>query len=270
MDRSLYARIITGIILIVIAVLVLYQGGQILTYTALLLFLVINWEFCLMVPTAIVSERVMLFLINLGTLPLLLWRGFSGLGAYLIFAVIFLSTLSCIWVDRNKHDRTVPVDSFFLGLCYVGVLGSFMVYFTRVPNSNSIIAWILAIVVASDTFAYFGGKYFGKKKMSVKISPNKTVFGMYSGFTGAVVASASIGPIANVSATIAQLLFYGFVIGAVAQIGDLFESLIKRRFGVKDSSHFLPGHGGFLDRIDALLFALPIAYLIIIADIKFN
>ena len=130
---------------------------------------------------------------------------------------------------------------------------------------------VLVIVWLADTAAYFAGRAFGKRKLAPHISPGKT----WAGVVGAVVAVIGIAVIAHLGAPDAGLLSNRLlatlgVVGAVllgavvllSIVGDLFESLLKRQAGVKDSSHLLPGHGGFYDRIDALLPTLPLAALL--------
>jgi phosphatidate cytidylyltransferase len=130
---------------------------------------------------------------------------------------------------------------------------------------------VLFIVWLADTAAYFAGRAFGKRKLAPHISPGKT----WAGVAGAVVAVVGVALIAHQVAPGAGLLssrllstlgFVGAVLlGAIVLlsiVGDLFESLLKRQAGVKDSSHLLPGHGGFYDRVDALLPALPLAALL--------
>jgi phosphatidate cytidylyltransferase len=130
---------------------------------------------------------------------------------------------------------------------------------------------VLAIVWLADTAAYFAGRAFGKRKLAPHISPGKT----WAGVVGAVVAVVGVAVIARVVAPDADLLSNRLlarlgVAGAVllgvivllSVVGDLFESLLKRQAGVKDSSRLLPGHGGFYDRVDALLPTLPLAALL--------
>jgi phosphatidate cytidylyltransferase len=130
---------------------------------------------------------------------------------------------------------------------------------------------VLVIVWVADTAAYFAGRAFGKRKLAPHISPGKT----WAGVVGAVVAVIAIAVIAHLVAPDAGLLSNRLlatlgVVGAVllgavvllSIVGDLFESLLKRQAGVKDSSRLLPGHGGFYDRVDALLPTLPLAALL--------
>ncbi|GAB4375835.1 MAG: phosphatidate cytidylyltransferase [Calditrichia bacterium] len=112
-----------------------------------------------------------------------------------------------------------------------------------------------------DTFAYFGGKQFGKHKLAPKTSPNKTVEGGIFGFVSAILTFVILGKIFLPNLTDASLLISGLIVGIWGQVGDLVESRFKRDAGVKDTSTILPGHGGFLDRFDSIIFVSPFFYL---------
>ena len=128
-----------------------------------------------------------------------------------------------------------------------------------------LLATPLALTWFGDSFAYFGGRAWGRRKLIPSVSPGKTVAGALSSLGGTVLIGAlyawlifdlwlgvPLSPIAGAA--------LGLMVSVTAQIGDLAESLLKREAGVKDSGHLLPGHGGILDRFDALLFTLPVTY----------
>lgn len=123
----------------------------------------------------------------------------------------------------------------------------------------------LLVTWVGDSMAYFGGRRWGKSKLAPTVSPNKTVFGGVAGLAGSTVVGGLWGGLvlsqlaeAAVPAMVAAGM--GLVLGALAQVGDLAESVLKREAGVKDSGKLLPGHGGILDRFDALFFTIPAAY----------
>lgn len=118
---------------------------------------------------------------------------------------------------------------------------------------------LLLMIWANDSFAFFGGKYFGKHKFS-KISPNKTIEGLVSGFIFTVL-TGMIFHYFSEKVSLADGIITGIIIGIFAPAGDLFESFLKRYTGVKDSSHIIPGHGGILDRFDSLIFCSPFIYI---------
>lgn len=122
---------------------------------------------------------------------------------------------------------------------------------------------IVALCTAffADTVAYFFGRAWGKHKLYPAVSPKKTIEGSVGGIIGSVLATVGVGSLWTIpSLPISHAIGVGVVASVVGQAGDLVESMIKRTFGVKDSGNILPGHGGMLDRIDALLFVSPVVY----------
>ena len=129
------------------------------------------------------------------------------------------------------------------------------------------ILFVLFLVWAADVGAYFAGRAFGKHKLAVNVSPKKTLEGLVGGLLLALLVAACVGLYFNVSFTRGMgLLMLTVVVGIVSVLGDLFESLLKRERGIKDSSNLLPGHGGILDRIDSLTAAVPVFTLALIVS----
>lgn len=148
----------------------------------------------------------------------------------------------------------------FFGLLYIPFLLGYLVLLRSLPQGVGWIMVMLLIVMSGDSAAYFIGCSFGKHKLYPAVSPNKSVEGALAGLGGSV-AGALLGSylfLEGVSAL--AVIFAALLIGALGQVGDLFESLLKRSFGVKDSGAIIPGHGGILDRLDSILYAAPAAY----------
>ena len=123
--------------------------------------------------------------------------------------------------------------------------------------------WVVMFATwASDTFAYFGGRLWGKTKLAPKISPKKTREGALCGFIGCVATVLLMGCL-WLGYGLLPMLVLGVGIGIFAPLGDLVESILKRFCGIKDSGNFFPGHGGVLDRCDSLIFSVPLAYYFI-------
>lgn len=124
---------------------------------------------------------------------------------------------------------------------------------------------VFMIVWANDTGAYLTGTFFGKRPLYSKLSPKKTMEGLFGGLLFAVVMSAFL-PLIFPSTfgvySVWVMAFYGLLIGLLAVLGDFFESMLKRRANTKDSGKLIPGHGGVLDRIDSFLFAMPVAFIV--------
>jgi phosphatidate cytidylyltransferase len=116
--------------------------------------------------------------------------------------------------------------------------------------------------VASDTSQYYGGRLMGRRLLAPRISPKKTVEGAVSGLVLGTLALAALASWALPGSSMSWRLATGLTVVAAGMAGDLFESLLKRAADVKDSARLIPGHGGVLDRIDALLFAAPVFYLL--------
>ncbi len=127
------------------------------------------------------------------------------------------------------------------------------------------LAWLLIVVLAiwvGDSAAYLGGRAFGKRKLAPRLSPNKTVEGAVCGLVGSTVVACITAGLTGLGLPLPLAAAIGLALGVVGQVGDLSESLLKRQAGIKDSGTLIPGHGGMLDRVDALLFALPVGWAV--------
>lgn len=173
---------------------------------------------------------------------------------------------------RAREGRTplVPrqLASVALGWVYVPFLLGFLLQLrslgplrplpARLPAGAAWLFLVIACCWVMDTAAFGVGKAIGRQKLAPRISPGKTVAGGIAALLAAMVWTAAVGMPLGLSA--AQALALSALLGVVGQVGDLFESLLKRRAGVKDSGALLPGHGGVLDRFDSLLFNAPLAF----------
>ncbi|MFC1692167.1 phosphatidate cytidylyltransferase [Candidatus Latescibacterota bacterium] len=164
--------------------------------------------------------------------------------------------------DRRLEKITLSIFStiypamfiiFLLKIDFLthNIFGTFSQYF---------LVFILLMIWTFDTASYFVGRAFGKHRFFQKISPKKTVEGFIGGLTATITAGVVTGIFVNRSLLI-HFFLISLLVGLSCQIGDLSESIIKRDMGTKDSSHIIPGHGGFLDRFDSLLFAGPSVYM---------
>jgi len=174
--------------------------------------------------------------------------------AVLFFAIVFLFRF------RDLSSVVQQMALLLFGFLYVSLLLGHLGLLRGLPHGREWVYLVLLLVMASDTAAYFTGVSIGRRKLYPAISPNKSVEGALGGLAGCLVG-AFVGkfwflPVLSVS----DCLFLGLGVGVMAQLGDLFESMLKRSFGVKDSGTIIPGHGGILDRLDSLLFAFAPAY----------
>ncbi len=153
-----------------------------------------------------------------------------------------------------------------LGTLYIGLPCVALVWLRNEPTlGREIVLWLLLVVWASDIGAYAAGRLIGGPKLAPRISPNKTWAGLAGGIGAAAATSSGFASHLG-GAHLAQAATLGALLAVAAQLGDLGESWVKRRFGVKDASSLIPGHGGLLDRVDALLVVILIVACIAAAD----
>jgi phosphatidate cytidylyltransferase len=150
------------------------------------------------------------------------------------------------------------------GVIYVGWLLSFLVALRGVDNGRDWLLFALGVTVASDSFAYFIGRATGKHKMAPTISPGKSWEGAIGGAVAAVIAALALKLVLDLPSSYVALGLLGLFASVVGQAGDLVESLFKRNMAVKDSSHAIPGHGGLLDRMDSVVFAVMAVYYYVV------
>ncbi|MCC6622725.1 MAG: phosphatidate cytidylyltransferase [Deltaproteobacteria bacterium] len=164
--------------------------------------------------------------------------------------------------------RPVPIESAALRMftLWSGIFYIVLPLFAGLELALAPHPWMLyaaAAVFMGDTGAYFAGKALGRHKLHPRVSPNKTWEGAIGGLVGSALGGWLMVVILDLPLTTLSAILFALIGGAIAQVGDLAESLIKRTFGVKDSGTLLPGHGGLLDRIDGLIFALPFFALVL-------
>lgn len=171
-----------------------------------------------------------------------------------------------LWAPRCTHQPIPIVSSLVLGPLYVGFLLSHAILMREGPGHGTFFLFLsVACTMLSDTGAYAGGRALGRHPLAPRVSPKKTLEGGIAGIlTGPlsallVVETARSGG-ADIRLGTGQALFLGLLIGIASMVGDLTESLLKRGSGIKDSGTLFPGHGGVLDRLDSLLFSIPLTY----------
>jgi len=203
-------------------------------------------------------------LAGLAIVPAAFYGGATGQWIALLVGIAAVSAWRLVELARPSHQKPASVVLRDVGAgafvqIYCAFLGSFMVLLSAQPNGAAWTLSALIIVIAVDTGAYATGLNFGKHPMAPRISPKKT----WEGFAGSVAASL-IAAVLTSWLMLDEPWYFGFLLGGViiatATIGDLSESLIKRDLGIKDISTWLPGHGGFLDRLDSTLPSAAVAY----------
>ena len=184
-------------------------------------------------------------------------------GLFTTFALAFLLK----GVVETKQSATVSVGGTMLGVAWIGLGLVYLIALRDLPTHGRLASFtVLLAVWAGDTLAFFVGRLIGRHKLAPTISPGKTWEGLVAGTIATIfVTFVALYDTRDQFLTIGQALLLGLAIAAAAPLGDLFESLVKRDMGVKDSGHLLAGHGGILDRIDAQLFAAIAAFYVILA-----
>ena len=180
----------------------------------------------------------------------------SKLEVIMIFALVLLMFTVLL---KNKFTFD-DVGFLMLAMIYVG-MGFYYLIQTRGAGLDYII-YVLFVIWATDTGAYFVGRSMGKKKLWPKISPNKTVEGALGGILAACVVGVVFQVVYPFEHSMTIVILVTVLVSIFGQMGDLVESAFKRHYGVKDSGNILPGHGGILDRLDSLLFVLPLLHFI--------
>jgi phosphatidate cytidylyltransferase len=172
----------------------------------------------------------------------------------LVFAVLFLLRFEDLSTVFNH------LALILFGFLYLPLLLGHLPLLRALPAGRQWVFLVLLIVMGTDTAAYFTGVSLGRHKLYPAISPKKSVEGAVGGLIGSLAAAFLGKALFFHALAFRDCLWLGLLLGTVGQLGDLFESMLKRSFGVKDSGALIPGHGGILDRLDSLLFAFPAAY----------
>lgn len=264
--RTLTALILTPL---VVAAILLLATPWLVALTAVV-FLAGLWEWFRLAEIDDTLSRTVLLLVNLLLMVALVWASRSSTGGSLV--LFQLATvigviwwlLAALWLKHysfaSDHDTHARMFKLAAGtLAVVPAWCALALIHASQPNGHRWLLVALVIVWAADSGAYFVGRQFGKHKLSPRISPNKTVEGLLGGLAAGL--AVGVGGALFAGAQVAQLpavaLITVIAVGA-SVVGDLYESLLKRHVGAKDSSNLLPGHGGILDRLDGVLAALPV------------
>jgi phosphatidate cytidylyltransferase len=159
---------------------------------------------------------------------------------------------------RREHISWAMAATLF-GVLWIGLAMVYAVLLRETPHGDGLVIDVLVATFVGDTFAYFGGRFYGRTRIAPLISPNKTVEGLIAGIAGGTLAFWFAGLYQD-WLTGPHALLMGVLVAIAAPVGDLFESLIKRDLEVKDAGRFFGAHGGVLDRLDALFFTIVVGY----------
>jgi len=261
-NRNLAVRLGTAFLLLPIIIWLVVRGGL---YTALLLGLasaVCAGEYYVITLRKL-SAAAWVGLLLAGVFPLLplLQPGASAQAAFWLTGGFMLFAWIFHLLRGPLQEAPVLAAHLLMGLLFASVgLTALSALRLRADGFEWVIC-ALTITWLNDTAAYFAGRFLGKRKLYVEVSPNKTWEGFFGGLAGSVVGMFGCKFIFFPTATVQDCLILGVCGGLLGPLGDLSESMLKRAYKVKDSGKSIPGHGGMLDRLDALLFNGPLVYL---------
>lgn len=286
---ELTRRVLFSIVAAPLAIWIVLAGGAPLAALLAIASALAAWEFFRLARADGLTPLDDLGIALAGVVPLVVHAHYLGLLSFptsaLPLVVLVLLALA-IWMRGVDGRPLGAVASTLLGIVYTGGMLSFG-YAIRyhdytigsvqvpigsgtigIPAGGLLLVLPLLLTWGTDIGAYFIGRALGKRKLIPAVSPGKTVAGAWGGLLTSVIIAwlylqFVLRPTTHLAMSVAGMIAFGAVVSIAAQLGDLVESLLKREAGVKDSSHLIPGHGGVLDRIDSLLFVLPVSYALL-------
>jgi phosphatidate cytidylyltransferase len=255
-SRNLLMRVIAGAVLAPVAIAIAYAGGWpwITLVTLAAIGLYIEW-------LTIVGAGREMRVVGVGTIALAIagcCLALGGIDAALLALVLGLAGIACFSPERRRWSAA--------GFGYAAVAQLASVWVRLDPEMGFVtLVFVLLIVWATDIGGYVAGRGIGGPKLWPRVSPKKTWAGAIGGFLASLIVAAGFAVFGSnksdptLTLKMAPLLLLAAVLSIASQLGDLFESAVKRRFGVKDSSHVIPGHGGLMDRLDGFVAAVLLA-----------
>jgi phosphatidate cytidylyltransferase len=261
-DADLMPRVITGVVMAVVALIAFIAGRPIVAFLITVVVGVCAFELYEAFRRAGYHPATVIGLLGcVAIVPVAYNEGERGM----VMVCVLVAAFTFLWyLFEVVHARpTMNIGLTFLVFGYVGILGAFGGLLVAPPHvGTGFLGGVVICAVGSDVVGYFAGRSLGNTPLLPRISPHKTIEGLIAGGIAAIVLGGLVGALLHPWATkgVGGGLALGFIVAVTAPLGDLVESMLKRDLRVKDLGGFLPGHGGFLDRFDALLFSLPAAY----------
>lgn len=249
--NELRSRVIVGMLLIAAAVLAEYFGGIFLWLLVVLMALGIMSEWAGLTGRRD-NRRLAMYALSV---PLAIMSPWAAGPSFLALGLIMGAAMFVAVFDRSAKLAA--------GVFYAGLPALAIVYLRDIDQGILIVFWTLALVWATDIGAYFSGRAIGGPKLAPQFSPNKT----WAGLIGGVILTAVVSYLLHLYwALPLYLALLSIPLAVLAQMGDLFESWLKRKAGAKDSGTIFPGHGGVMDRLDGLIPVAPVVALIMLID----
>lgn len=258
-QADLTTRVVTGVGLVVLALICFKLGSAATTFLATAVVGLAALElFSGLQRRGFRPATIIAVLGSLAIVPIAYKRGEFAFPFTLVLVIVFSMLWYLFEVVRARPVVNVAVT--VMGFVYVGVLGGFAGLLLSFPNGVGLILGVGLCVVAYDVVGYLVGSQFGKTHLAPAVSPNKTVEGLIGGMAASIVVAILVVNRITPWNELGNAFALGVTVAVMAPLGDLCESMLKRDLGVKDFGTILPGHGGVLDRFDALLFCLPAVY----------
>lgn len=247
---DLLPRVLSGIVLVPLALGTAALGGVTFVLFWLAAAVAITWEWQRLIGSAGLLGRVLAAGLSLLVAVLLVSSG-SFAWAVVVLALGMAGTAAL----AGPSHRGMAAG----GVLYAGALASTVIGLRLSASGLLALVWLFAVVWGTDVMAYFGGRLIGGPKLWPRLSPSKT----WSGFLVGVTSGGALGlAVAPAGTRQGAVFLVGVAAAVVAQAGDFLESGLKRRYGVKDASHLIPGHGGVMDRLDGFITACVFAFAI--------
>jgi phosphatidate cytidylyltransferase len=260
---NLISRLLVGVIGLPLVLGLVWLGGWWLTVLVLVAGVVAVHEFV----TVARPLRPLAPALYLGVALALVLAETSGV-VWMLGGVLstFVLAFAASALAKTRAPSTVAIGATVLGAGWIGFGLGHLLLLRDVHHHGRLLAFtILLTVWAADTFAYFGGKLLGRHKLAPTLSPGKTWEGFVIGsIAGVFVSFVALYDTRHTYLRVWEAILLGLVVVLAAVVGDLFESMLKRDMQVKDTGRLLGGHGGIIDRVDALLFAGPAAYYLLL------
>lgn len=254
---GLATRIVSSVLMLPPMVGAIWLGGPVFAMLIVAMAAVLIWEWHGLLAGDLKSARVVAIGGTAALVAASAWNGLFALGFFGLAVVV------AGLVARKRRGLDLALLGF--GPIYVG-LPAVALVMLRADFGFAVTLWVFILVWATDIGAYAFGRTIGGPKLMPRVSPNKTWAGLIGGMIcagGFGIAGLGVAELAGVPWP--TLMAFGAALAVIAQIGDLFESAIKRRVGAKDSSRLIPGHGGVLDRVDGVLTAAPAALAVLMS-----
>ena len=257
--RDLGLRVASGVALALVVLGALWAGVLPFAIVVGIVGVVVAWEWGRIVRSSGMDAILIIQTMAVAAGALLSAWSLAGMGLILVLVAAIISALLAF--GERGHMAA-------LGALYAGLPAVALVWFHHAALGFVAVLFLLLAVWATDTGAYFAGRLIGGPKLLPRISPNKT----WSGLAGGIIAGSLVGlvlALARSELPLPHMMVAGALLGVVSQAGDLLESALKREYGVKDASALIPGHGGFMDRIDGLVAAVVAAAIYaVVVDIQ--